>query len=65
MCHDCKCSIRCRLDELIDAHSSIMSTPIAPTLLVCISTCDKITPGILIARRCACNIPAVFVPGPI
>ncbi|MCK7474326.1 MAG: dihydroxy-acid dehydratase [Rhodopseudomonas palustris] len=42
--------------------SSTWSTPIAPTRMVCISNCDKITPGMLMAAL-RLNIPAVFVSG--
>ncbi len=41
---------------------SIWSTPTAPTPMVCISNCDKITPGMLMASL-RLNIPVIFVSG--
>ena len=48
--------------ELIADSVEYMVKRTAPTPLVCISNCDKITPGMLIAAM-RLNIPTVFVSG--
>ena len=56
------CSIRCRRREIIADSVEYMVNAHCADALVCISNCDKITPGMLMAAL-RLNIPAVFVSG--
>ena len=56
------CSIRCPSRELIADSVEYMVNAHCADALVCISNCDKITPGMLMAAM-RLNIPTVFVSG--
>ena len=56
------CSIQLPSRELIADSVEYMVNAHCADALVCISNCDKITPGMLMAAL-RLNIPAVFVSG--
>ena len=56
------CSIRCRSREIIADSVEYMVNAHCADAMVCISNCDKITPGMLMASL-RLNIPTIFVSG--
>ena len=57
-----ECYIHCRPRDLIADSVEYMANAHKVDALFCITNCDKITPGMLMAAM-RLNIPAIFVSG--